>query len=169
MRWRSSAHTHWVGRTVDGKIWRCLPDATHSFRWGWLSLFPLVGADGRSIVFSFRQNGATNIVIYDLGSKTMRKITSTRNRDFGAVYSADGRALYYSSNDDGTSRIWRVHADRMSRAEPLFWRRWPGSFPQPTVDGCICCTGDLNLPCLAETFWTEQRRNCFIFRAARLS
>ena len=115
-------------RTGWGELWikragEVSPTQLKHFGGTGLIFLPSWAPDGRSIVFSLRQNGATNIVVYDLGSKTTQKITSTRNRDFGAVYSADGKSLYYSSNDDGTSRIWRMRADGTSRVSLFSWRR----------------------------------------------
>jgi WD40 repeat protein len=87
--------------------------------------------NGKSIVFSFRQAGATNLFVYSLPTKTLKQITSTRNRDISPVYSGDGRYLYYSSNDDGTSRIWRVRTDNTSRPEPMFVEAVTGFQPSP--------------------------------------
>ena len=67
--------------------------------------------DGRSIVFSFRQQGATNLYRYDTVRGILKQLTSTRNRDICPVYSGDGKYIYFSSNDDGASRVWRIRAD----------------------------------------------------------
>ena len=87
--------------------------------------------DGRSIAFSFRKDGATNILIYDLAGKMLRTLTSTRNRDVSPTYSSDGEFIYFSSNDDGTSRIWRIRANGSSRAEPLFVEATVGFLSSP--------------------------------------
>ena len=85
-----------------------------------LVFLPSWSPDSRSLTFSFRNHGATNLFVYDVASQALRQITSTQNRDINSVYSSDGRFLYYSSNDDGTPRIWRLRTDNSSRAEPLF-------------------------------------------------
>jgi hypothetical protein len=59
-------------------------------------------------------------MVYNLADGAIRMLTQTHHRDFNPVYSVDGMYLFYSSNDDGTSRIWRMRADGTGRAEPLF-------------------------------------------------
>lgn len=81
---------------------------------------PTWAPDGHAIAFSVRNNGATNIFVSDLQSHSIRKLTSTRNRDIGPVYSSDSKSIFFSSNDDGTSRIWRIREDGKERPEPLF-------------------------------------------------
>jgi Tol biopolymer transport system component len=85
--------------------------------------------DSRFIVFSFRQQGATNLYRYDTMSGNLRQLTSTRNRDISPAYSADGQYIYFSSNDDGASRVWRIRADGSNRAEPLFVEAVGGFLP----------------------------------------
>jgi Tol biopolymer transport system component len=80
-----------------------------------------------------RNGAATNIFLYDLKNDSLRQITATRNRDITPVFGADGRYLYYSSNDDGTSRLWRVRTDGSERAEPMFWEATVGYVP--SADG----------------------------------
>ncbi|GGG85733.1 hypothetical protein GCM10011585_32060 [Edaphobacter dinghuensis] len=112
-------------RTGWGELWlyrtgSSAPVQLTHFRGEGLVFIPSWAPDGGSLAFSFRKDGATNIMVYNLASGSMRTLTETRHRDFNPVYSADGRYLFYSSNDDGTSRIWRMHADGTGRAEPLF-------------------------------------------------
>jgi WD40 repeat protein len=59
-------------------------------------------------------------MVYDLAQHVIRQLTFTRNRDFNPVFSSDGKYLFFSSNDDGTSRIWRIPVSGDARAEPLF-------------------------------------------------
>lgn len=112
-------------RTGWGELWLYRMGAggpvqlTH-FRGEGLVFSPSWAPDGRSLAFSFRKDGATNIMVYNLASGEIRTLTETRHRDFNPVYSADGAYLFYSSNDDGTPRIWRVRVDGTGRAEPLF-------------------------------------------------
>lgn len=94
-------------------------------------LTPAWAPDGRSIVLSFRQDGATNLLVLDIASKRIRQVTATLNRDFSPVYSGDGNYLYFSSNDDGTPHIWRIRADGAAHAEPLFLEAMSGFAPSP--------------------------------------
>jgi Tol biopolymer transport system component len=121
-------------RTGWGELWLykfgdAKPEQMTHFQGSGLVLMPSWSSDGKSVVFGFRQNGATNILIYDLSKKTIRRITSTANRDFSPAYSNDGKFIYFSSNDDGTPRIWRIRADGTERAEPLFLEAIAGFVP----------------------------------------
>jgi Tol biopolymer transport system component len=95
-------------------------------------VFPPSWAPGEhSLAFGFRKNGATNIMVYDLDRHTMRSLTQSRNREFSPIYSSDGRYIYYSSNDDGTSRIWRIRSDGSAHPEPLFVEVASSFLPSP--------------------------------------
>lgn len=112
-------------KTGWGELWLYRLDAgtaeqlTHLEGRG-LVMFPSWSPDSRTVSFSLREHGKTNIVVYDIVRHRSRMVTATQNRDIASVYSADGRFLYFSSNDDGTSRIWRVEVNGAERPEPLF-------------------------------------------------
>jgi Tol biopolymer transport system component len=72
------------------------------------------------IVFGLRRDTATNLYCYDTANGLLKELTATSNRHFSPVFSSDGAYIYFSSNDDGSSRIWRVRADGSTQAEPLF-------------------------------------------------
>lgn len=112
-------------RTGWGELWlyrtgSSAPIQLTHFRGEGLVFPPSWAPDGKSLAFSFRKDGATNIMVYNLATGSIHALTETHHRDFNPVYSADGTYLFYSSNDDGTSRIWRKRADGTGRAEPLF-------------------------------------------------
>ena len=121
---RSGLEQLWIGKTGDGAP----RQVTHFSAQGHV-FFPAWSPDSRLVAFSLRNGAATNIFLYDLRSDTLRQITATRNRDITPVFSADGSYLYYSSNDDGTSRLWRVRTDGSERAEPMFWEATVGYVP----------------------------------------
>jgi Tol biopolymer transport system component len=112
-------------RTGWGELWTYREGSnspvqlTH-FRGAGLVFPPSWAPNGRSLAFGFRKDGATNIMVCDLATHSSRTLTETRKRDFNPVYSADGTYLFFSSNDDGTSRVWRMRVDGTGRAEPLF-------------------------------------------------
>jgi Tol biopolymer transport system component len=81
---------------------------------------PSWAPDSKTIVFGLRQGTATNLYCYDTANGLLKKLTATPNRHFSPVFSSDGAYIYFSSNDDGSSRIWRIRADGSNRAEPLF-------------------------------------------------
>ncbi len=107
------------------------PRQITKFQCSGMIVLPSWAPDSKSIVFSYRENGATNLYTYDIPTRTLKQITSTHNRDISPVYSGDGRYLYYSSNDDGTSRIWRIRTGGSSRAEPMFVEAVTGFQPSP--------------------------------------
>jgi len=121
---RSGAEQLWIGKTSDATP----RQVTHFSAQGHV-FFPTWSRDSRLVAFSYRDGAATNIFLYDLVSDTLRQITATRNRDITPVFGADGRYLYYSSNDDGTSRLWRVRIDGSERAEPMYWEATVGYVP----------------------------------------
>lgn len=121
----------WIYREGEGQKGDSgLTQLTH-LKGDGLVFAPMWAPDGRSIAYSLRKDGATNIMIYDLAANTSRAITSTRLRDFSPVYSSDGRYIFYSSNEDGTSRVWRTRSDGSSRPEPLFLEAGSGFLPSP--------------------------------------
>lgn len=81
---------------------------------------PSWAPNSKTIVFGLRQGTATNLYCYDTANGLLKKLTATPNRHFSPVFSRDGAYIYFSSNDDGSSRIWRIRADGANRAEPLF-------------------------------------------------
>jgi Tol biopolymer transport system component len=125
---RSGPEQLWIGRIGDSA-----PRQVTHFDGKQFVFFPAWSPDSRSVVFSLRNGPATNIYVYTVASGDLKQVTSTRNRDICAVFSPDGRYVYYSSNDDGTSRIWRVRIDGAERPEPMFWEA-VGGF-QPSADG----------------------------------
>jgi Tol biopolymer transport system component len=85
-----------------------------------LVFLPSWSPDSKSIVFGLRQDAATNLYCYNTANGLLKKLTATRNRHFSPVFGNDGLYIYFSSNDDGTPRIWRIRSDGSTRAEPLF-------------------------------------------------
>lgn len=125
---RSGLEQLWVGRLGDPAP----TQATH-FQDKGLVLFPSWSPDSRTVAFSFRHGSATNLYLYSVPASSLRQITFTRNRDITPVFSPDGKYLYYSSNDDGTSRLWRLRTDGSEHPEPLFWEAVTSYLP--SADG----------------------------------
>ena len=112
---RSGWDELWLYRRGDQE-----PKQLTHFQARGLVFLPSWAPDSKSIVFGLRQDTATNLYRYDTTNGLLKKLTSTPNRHFSPVFSSDGVYIYYSSNDDGASRIWRIHADGSYQAEPLF-------------------------------------------------
>lgn len=113
---RSGSEELWIYRHGDSEP-RQLTHFNGAGRVFWASWSP----DGQSMVFPFRLNGATMLYTYDLRNNVLRQLTHTSHRHFSPTYSGDGRYIYFSSNDDGTPRIWRIHSDGSSGPEAMFW------------------------------------------------
>jgi Tol biopolymer transport system component len=128
---RSGLEQLWIGRVGDPA-----PRQITHYESPRLVMFPAWSPDSRLLAFSVREGDATNIFLYSTVTGTVSAVTATRNRDITPVFSADGRYLYYSSNDDGTSRIWRVRTEGPAsarHAEPMFWEAVTGFLP--STDG----------------------------------
>jgi Tol biopolymer transport system component len=121
---RSGWEQLWVGHIGDAAP----AQATH-FQSEGLVLYSAWAPDSRLVAFSYREGAATNIFLYSVTTGALKQVTATRNRDITPAFSADGKYLYYSSNDDGTSRIWRVRTDGSEHPEPMFWEAVTGYLP----------------------------------------
>jgi len=113
---RSGTQELWLMSRSDSEP-RQLTHFNGSGRVIWASWSP----DGQSLVFPFRQDGATMLYTYSIRTGALRQLTHAVHRHFSPVYSGDGRYIYFSSNDDGTPRIWRIRSDGSAAPEPMFW------------------------------------------------
>ena len=76
--------------------------------------------DGHALLMTIRISGATNVFKYSLADHSMRQLTHSRGRLLSPLYSPDGRYIYFSSNAEGATRIWRISDDGRSNPEPMF-------------------------------------------------
>ena len=93
--------------------------ATHFDGQGFL-FEPHWSPGGDRITFSFRKDGATNVMVYNVSTHELKRVTDTTSRDFNPIFGRDGRSIFFSSNADGTSRIWRIDVEGKLPPEPLF-------------------------------------------------
>jgi Tol biopolymer transport system component len=112
---RSGWDELWLYRSGE----RAPKQLTH-FQGTGIVFLPSWAPDSKTIAFGLRQGTATNLYLYDTVNGLLKKLTATPNRHFSPVFSSDGTYIYFSSNDDGSSRVWRIRADGSDRAEPLF-------------------------------------------------
>lgn len=96
------------------------PERTTHFDGQGFLFEPHWSPDGDRITFSFRKDGATNVMVYNVLTHELKRVTDTTNRDFNPIFSRDGRSIFFSSNADGTSRIWRIDVEGKQPPEPLF-------------------------------------------------
>ncbi|WP_446743088.1 hypothetical protein [Silvibacterium acidisoli] len=76
--------------------------------------------DGERIAFDFRNNGVTNIYVVSLKDRSVKQLTDTNSRNFNPVFGHDGSEIFFSSNADGSPRLWRIASNGQRAAEPLF-------------------------------------------------
>jgi Tol biopolymer transport system component len=113
-------------RTGPPQLWmteasgRGLKQLTH-LEAGSLPLTPSWAPDQRSIVFSVRRDGLTNVFSCDVASGKVTQLTFSSNRYFSPLYSRDGKYLFISSNAEGASRIWRIPTNNYADPQPLYW------------------------------------------------
>lgn len=98
-----------------------------------LPMFPSWSPDGRSVVFSLREHGLTNLMRVDVGTRNVTRLTDVRDRRLFAVYSGDGKSLFFNSNAGGMLRIWRMAAD--GSGEPQVAVSEPAANALPSGDG----------------------------------
>jgi Tol biopolymer transport system component len=79
---------------------------------GW----PAVSPDGRAVAFArYSQDTAANISVMSLAGGEPRQLTTDKASIFGIAWT-DNDELVFSSERDGTSRLWRVSTERSSPA-----------------------------------------------------
>lgn len=88
---------------------------------GSIPLTPSWAPDQRTIIFSIRKDGLTNVFSCDVKSGQLNQLTFSSSRYFSPRYSKDGRYIFVSSNAEGASRIWRIPRDNTTDPQPLFW------------------------------------------------
>jgi Tol biopolymer transport system component len=76
--------------------------------------------DNRSLVLSIRSAGSTNLFVYRQDNSNLEKISSSKDRFMSPLYSKDGRYIYFSSNSEGDSRIWRLPLDGARSPEQMY-------------------------------------------------
>ncbi len=87
---------------------------------GLLLATPRWSPNGELLAFCVRKRGLTDIYLLHRKSRAVEKLTHTSGRDYNPVFSHDGRYIIYSSNEDGTPRLWRMGLEGSHHAEPLF-------------------------------------------------
>jgi Tol biopolymer transport system component len=76
---------------------------------------PAYSPDGTQIAFSSDRAGNSDVYILDLGSFSLTKVTTTKDRDVEPSFAPDGTALVYVSNRSGATELW---AQRLSSLTP---------------------------------------------------
>ena len=72
---------------------------------------PRWSPDGRSIVFDQILNGQGEVMMVDLESRAITRMTANRTADILPSYSSDGRWIYFNSYRSGEPQIWKMSND----------------------------------------------------------
>lgn len=73
-----------------------------------VSGFPRWSPDGRSLVFHSRADGPANVVLADVGTGALQKLTFGAEENVAPSWSRDGRWIYFGSRRSGRDQIWRI-------------------------------------------------------------
>lgn len=112
---RSGSTELWL-QGMDGSGFRQIT----SFRGQGMPFGASWSPDGRSMVITVRAGGATNLYLYSLDHSNLRQITFGPDRIICPLFSSDGKSIYFSSNAEGETRIWRMASDGAGRPEQMY-------------------------------------------------
>jgi TolB protein len=93
-----------------------------------MSSSPRFSPDGRRLVLSLQQGGASNLATIDLASKGTTQLTSTSAIDTSPSFSPDGREIAFESDRGGKQQIYVMAADGSNPRRISFGE---GSYSQP--------------------------------------
>lgn len=77
---------------------------------------PRFSPDGRFIAYDAHINGHGDIYIISSGGGTSRRLTSGAGEEILPAWSADGKWIYFTSNQAGNFNLWRIPADGSAQA-----------------------------------------------------
>jgi serine/threonine protein kinase len=75
------------------------------------ALRPTISPDGRRIAFTQIANGGGDIFVYDLATRSTRRLSQSPEYDEGSVWSSDSSELVHRSNDQGLATLMRAGLD----------------------------------------------------------
>ena len=93
-----------------------------------MSASPRFSPDGRRVVFSQQQGGASNLAVMDLASKATTPLTSGSAIDTSPSFSPDGREIVFESDRGGKQQVYVMGADGSNPRRISFGE---GSYSQP--------------------------------------
>ena len=97
---------------------------------------PAFSPDGRQLALTLsRDQGNLDIYTLDLGTQVLRQLTNDAAIDTEAVWSADSRSIYFTSDRSGSPQIYRVAAEPGGRAERVSFQGSYNARPRVSPDG----------------------------------
>jgi len=79
---------------------------------------PRWSRDGARLAFRRIEKTRSQIVIVDLASQVMTRVTNGNSADLDPVWSVDGRYIYFASDRGGGLNLWRVPVSRGQASGP---------------------------------------------------
>lgn len=95
---------------------------------------PAWSPDGTRLAVTLSYGTNPDIFVIDLAARTQKRLSDSPGIDTEASWSPDGRMLYFVSERDGPTRIYRVSADG-GAAEPVAGIDAPSFTPRISPDG----------------------------------
>jgi Tol biopolymer transport system component len=77
---------------------------------------PRWSPDGTKLVFRRIEKTKSDVVVVEVGSQTMTRVTDDNILDLDPVWSPDGRKIYFSSYRGGSLNLWRIPVGPDGRA-----------------------------------------------------
>ncbi|MGD8319382.1 MAG: protein kinase [Gemmatimonadota bacterium] len=81
--------------------------------------FPRLSPDGKRIALAVGTEGRSDILLYDLASRTPTRITNSGTQNDRPEWTPGGRRVLYRSDRGGPTAIWWQPADQSAPAAPL--------------------------------------------------
>ena len=80
---------------------------------------PAISRDGKRVALSVFKDDNWDVWVYDLEREVATRLTFHDGYDADQIWSPDGEYLFYTSDEDGTPRPYRMRADGSGEAERL--------------------------------------------------
>ena len=93
-----------------------------------MSFAPRFSPDGKELIMSLAQNGATNIYIMDLETKNISQLTYGRSIDTSPSFSPDGKNIIFNSDRSGGQHLYVMNRNGKNIKRVSFGR---GSYATP--------------------------------------
>jgi eukaryotic-like serine/threonine-protein kinase len=116
-------------------------------------IFVELSRDGRRLVNMRTVEGNSDVWLVDIDRGTRRRVTHDPARDSIAVWSPDGRDLFYASERTGVFAIYRIAADGSSTESLVTSGAAPQLPTDVSADGQLLCFRQQN-PAGGDTLWT---------------
>lgn len=126
----SAGHMYTLPRA--GGTPRQITTKTPSYYHGW-------SPDGKMLAYCAQRDNNFDIYVIPVEGGDEIRVTADPGHDDGADYSPDGRWIYFNSNRNGSTSIWRVPAGKATpqdaQAELVVGGDRADWFPHPSPDG----------------------------------